>query len=69
MHQVKNVVTFGVSALTMSTTTTFGDGKWPNLIIHPVDSGFFFGCDFSGAGGDGSGGGSVCGACGGGADA
>ena len=64
IHQAKNADTFGLSPLTTSTTTTSGKGKWPNLVIHPVDCGFF-----SGFSGGGSGDGDCCGGGGGGGSA
>ena len=64
IHQAKNAVTFGLSPLTTSTTTTSGEGKQPNLVIHPVNCGFF-----SGFSGGGSGDGDCCGGGGGGGSA
>ena len=61
---MKNAFTFGLSPLTTSTTTTSGESKWPNLVIHPVDCGFF-----SGFSGGGSGDGDCCGGGGGGGSA
>ena len=64
IHQAKNVVTFGLSPLTTSTTTS-GEGIWPNLVIHPADCGFFSGFSGGGGGGDGD----CCGGGGGGGSA